>query len=454
MPKPASGGVTVRQTARGSVYALRFRAYGQRHYLTLGSSADGWSHARAQQELDNVLADVRRGIWRPPVPAAVPELKTDPNFHEFASRWLATHRREWRENTVLDYTWQLSCHLLPFFHRHTLRQITIAEVDRYRDTKLREGRISAVSINKTITRLAQILQVAVEYGHIEQNPAVGRRRRLRVARPAAVWLDRAEQIQALLDAAGELDAEARAQGYPSARRTILATLVFAGLRIGELTGLRWRDVDLAGNRIFVRESKTGAGVRTIELLPALRDELAEYKASMSVAAPDDPVFATASRRPLDVPNIHKRVFAKSVERANRNLDHAGDIPLPEGLTPHKLRHTFASLLVALGVDPGAVMDQLGHADAGFTLRVYRHAMRRTPGARAALQTLIGAPDWALSGTGGAFGLDQLLSGGSPPDQETAVEQELLFKPERVSGFMTYVPGDRSLMSRDIGLTLA
>jgi hypothetical protein len=56
-------------------------------------------------------------------------------------------------------------------------------------------------------------------------------------------------------------------------------------------------------------------VRTIALLPALRDELAEYKASMSAAAPDDPVFATASRRPLDIPNIHKRVFAKAVERA-------------------------------------------------------------------------------------------------------------------------------------------
>jgi integrase len=46
------------------------------------------------------------------------------------------------------------------------------------------------------------------------------------------------------------------------------------------------------------------------------------------------------------------------------------------LTPHKLRHTFASLLVALGTDPGVVMDELGQTDPGFTLRVYRHSMRR------------------------------------------------------------------------------
>jgi hypothetical protein len=186
MPKPATGQVLIKETAGGRVYALRFRAYGQRHYLTLGSSAYGWTYGHAQQELENVLAHVRRGIRRPSTPGVVREIKSDPIFHEFASRWLETHRREWRENTVLDYTWQLSCHLLPFFQRHTLRQITIAEVDRYRETKLREGRISAVSINKTITRLAQILQVAVEYGYLEQNPAVGRRRRLRVTRPAPV----------------------------------------------------------------------------------------------------------------------------------------------------------------------------------------------------------------------------------------------------------------------------
>ena len=75
----------------------------------------------------------------------------------------------------------------------------------------------------------------------------------------------------------------------------------------------------------------------------------------------------------------------------------------------------ASLLVALGVDPGAAMDQLGHADAGFTLRVYRHAIVCTPAARAAF---VGARDWALSGTGGTFGLDHLLAGGVPMDPET------------------------------------
>jgi integrase len=138
-------------------------------------------------------------------------------------------------------------------------------------------KLSAASINKTITRLGQILEVAVEYGLIERNPARGKRRRLKAVKPAAVWLDSAEHIEALLDAAGELDREAHANGQVP-RRAILATLVFAGLRIGELIELRWRDVDLAGGRITVQASKTDAGTRRIDLLPVLRDELATYSA--------------------------------------------------------------------------------------------------------------------------------------------------------------------------------
>ncbi len=111
------------------------------------------------------------------------------------------------------------------------------------------------------------------------------------------------------------------------------------------------------------------------------------------------MFATARGSEPKQSNIRRRVFDKAVARANEKLTEAGDVPLPEGLTPHKLRHTFASILVALGVDPGSVMDQLGHADPGFTLRVYRHGMRSDSGAKERLRALVGGVDWAPMGTG-------------------------------------------------------
>ena len=328
---------------------------------------------------------MRLGTWSPPEPEPAPAVESDPTFHDFASDWYEASKGEWRDRTRQDYAWALSYHLLPFFKRRRLSQITVAEVDRYRAEKLKEGRLGALSINKTLVRLAQILEVAVERELIERNPARGRRRRLKVGKPAPVWLDSAEQIGALLDAAGELERESSGR---TPRRAILATLTFAGLRIGELVELRWRDVDLAAGRITVRQSKTDAGARHIDLLPALRDELARLKADAKLAS-GERVFGVRSGGPMNPANIRHRILGPAVELASKRPEDAGSAPLPDGLTPHKLRHTFASLLVALGVDPGAVMDQLGHEDAGFTLRVYRHGMRRDEDSRAQLAQLVG-----------------------------------------------------------------
>jgi integrase len=210
---------------------------------------------------------------------------------------------------------------------------------------------------------------------------------LKADRPAPVWLDSAQHIRALLDGAGELDREARVDRQLP-RKAILATLTFAGLRIGELVELRWRDVDLAAGRITVRRAKTDPGARAIDLLPVLRDELAVLKADVKPHS-HERVFPAQTGAPLNQSNIRNRLLAKAIERANERLEASGAVPLPEGLTPHKLRHTFASLLVALGTDPGAVMDQLGHEDAAFTLRVYRHGMRRDERSRQELAQLVG-----------------------------------------------------------------
>jgi integrase len=170
---------------------------------------------------------------------------------------------------------------------------------------------------------------------------------------------------------------------------MLATFVFAGLRIGELTDLRWRDIDLRGNRLIVSEAKTDAGVREVDLLPALRRELARHKRQSPHRSPNDYVFASAAGTKLAQSNIRQRVLDKTIEHADKKLLEANEAPLPEGLTPHKLRHTFASILVALGIDAGSVMDQIGHADPGFTLRVYRHGMKRDRAAKERLRVLVG-----------------------------------------------------------------
>jgi integrase len=71
-------------------------------------------------------------------------------------------------------------------------------------------------------------------------------------------------------------------------------------------------------------------------------------------------------------NFRNRVFDSAVKRATADRVGADLTPLPERLTPHKLRHTFCSLLFAQGHDLPRVMRELGHADPDVTLRIYAH----------------------------------------------------------------------------------
>jgi len=414
MAARSQGQVLERVWKSGRGYALRFPAYGERQYVTLGLERDGWTRERAEQELANVLADVRRGIWIAPDRHHRRSPRDDgngaepgPTFGGFAGDLLLARKAEVAQRTHEYLEWALA-HLLPYFGPWPVGEIDIEAVDGYRRHKTEQaelrrraierrkpltgehGRVlrplSPVSINKTIEVLQSILALAVEYGHLPKNPAAGRRRRLKVPPRRPVHLDTTEQIQALLDAAGELDRSRRWRA--SDRRAIVATLIFAGPRAHELCYLLWRDVDLANGRINVGRSKTQAGLREIPLLPVLRNELAAHKARSYRAGPDDPVFPTGTGGIRDKDNLRNRILAAAIERADQRLIARDLPPLPAGLTPHKLRHTFASILVACGEDPASVMAQLGHTDPKFTLRVYTHMMRREPAERERLKALV------------------------------------------------------------------
>lgn len=380
-----TGGVLERPWKRGTTYALRFRAYGRRRYLTLGSSADGWTRQRAEEELQNVLADVRRGIWRPPGPEPEPpaEAQEDPTFHRFASEWLEGKRSEGlAQKTIDDYAWSLSYHLLPHFARLRLSQVTVEQVDRYRRAKVRdrehglvERPLSNASINKTLRHLAAVLDLAVEYGHLPANPAKGRRRRLKAPPPSRASMT-AEQVAALLAAAGR-------------HRALLATAIMAGgLRASEVTGLRWRDVDLAGGWLYVAASKTDAGVRRVDLAPHLLDELKAHRAGSRHSTPSDFVFATSRGTRRDRNTLRTRILYPAIKRANEALERDGRPPIADGVTFHSLRRTYATLMAQEGADQGYTMRQIGHRSAALTLEVYTDVGDRRHGGNARLGALL------------------------------------------------------------------
>lgn len=92
------------------------------------------------------------------------------------------------------------------------------------------------------------------------------------------------------------------------------------------------------------------------------------------------------------------MLAPVLGRGDKLLIERGRPPLPAGISPHKLRHTFASMLIACGEDPASVTYQLGHVAPEFTLRVYGHMMRRGSSERETLRAMVDGSSALASST--------------------------------------------------------
>jgi integrase len=189
-------------------------------------------------------------------------------------------------------------------------------------------------------------------------------------------------------------------------RTAIACGLFSGLRLSELLGLTWADVDLGEHVLKVRYQlsrqgervalKTLAARRDVILMSQLARELDATRAASPFSEDRDLVFSATSGQTIGHRNITARGLAKAADRAG--LD---------GVTFHVLRHTFASILIAQGRDPVFVSRQLGHTNAAITLRVYAHlfdAERHARKAREGLEGEYGAL-FSENGSGDASGTE-------------------------------------------------
>jgi integrase len=436
--RPATGHIRRRSRSDGkTTFALRVRAYGSRHHIRLGSEAEGWSDARAEIELDSVLAQIRAGTWSPPTPQTSGTPIELPSFHEYASMWFKRHIAEGiSDNTRKDLLWQLSNHLLPYFESYRLDEITHELVEAFKDYKLDErarivvaaeagevvrdasGRarrpLSNTSINKFLTLLARICETAVRRGWLPTNPTANVDR-LRVRRRKGPILE-ADELESLITAAGApgrpqsdgrraavremrdrqqlswrvigerlgiasstavyLYRARPAERADDGRRALIAVLGCGGLRATEAADLNVADVNLLHRKIFVRDSKTDAGVRQVDMSPRLARELEAYLGTRPTVSPADPAFPTRTGARREKDNIRNRVVAPALKRANQDREAAGLPLIGVHVTPHALRRTYISLMLSAGAEVPYVQEQVGHADAKVTLEIYAQVLKR------------------------------------------------------------------------------
>jgi len=175
------------------------------------------------------------------------------------------------------------------------------------------------------------------------------------------------------------------------------TLTLTGIRLGEVLGLRWDDLDFEAGAIHVRRSMAEDGQsatpksghsRRVDLSSQLTKTLrrlhmgrAERMKRHRWATMPPWVFSGGSGEPLGPQHV-RHVFRRAVKAAG----------LPEHFTPHCLRHTFASLLLQQGESPQWVQEQLGHASIQLTVDTYGRWLPKRPirGGVAILDTLIGS----------------------------------------------------------------
>jgi len=143
-------------------------------------------------------------------------------------------------------------------------------------------------------------------------------------------------------------------------RAILETLYSSGLRVGELVGLDWRDIDEELGMVMVRAGK-GNKDRLVPLGEPALDALRAWRRAMPVAwEPDGPVITNLRGG---------RLTTRSVEMIlQRRLEAAG---VSAGITPHGLRHCFATHMLGNGADLRSIQEMLGHASLATTQR-YTH----------------------------------------------------------------------------------
>lgn len=341
------------------------------------TSADAWEACNA------VIFELKQGSY-------VREKNTV--FKDFVEDWLKNYpnKHNVKISTVRIRKHQLGL-LSPYFAHIKMKDIT---QKKYQDAlnDLKDKGYSDNTITGVHVSGRMLFKAAIEYGTTKRDPS----QFARVPRTKKTVEDLEKEIELPKylekeDMAVFLDA-AKEKGLESDYPTFL-TLAYTGMRLGELCGLKWKDIDFTEGTISIKRTcdnknysadkyvlltpKTKASKRVIEVDQKVLDELLKHQARQNVLKMKyrntykDNDFIFTQREGSPYPGCPVRM--QNVEhRMRRLLKLAG---LNQALTPHSLRHTHTSLLAEAGVGLPQIMARLGHADDATTRLIYLHVTK-------------------------------------------------------------------------------
>jgi integrase/recombinase XerC len=238
--------------------------------------------------------------------------------------------------------------LLRFMEADGLASFDALSPDRLRGMIAREhrGGLQPNSIQRLLSACRTLFRYLTREGQLAHDPAAAvRGPKVRRKLPQVLDADEAKEL-----------VETNLGGTLAPRDSAMMELFYSsGLRLSELTGLRWGDLDLEDGQVRV----LGKGNKT-RILPVGRFAIAALKglATLGGAGPDQPVFKGRGGAPISARAVQMRLAKLSSGQTKR-------------VHPHMLRHTFASPMLESSGDLRSVQELLGHADIATT-QIYTH----------------------------------------------------------------------------------
>ncbi|HEX8992578.1 MAG TPA: site-specific integrase [Anaerolineales bacterium] len=290
-------------------------------------------------------------------------------LREYLDEWITLKKTRLRPKTAFQYQLLIDKYIKPLLGMKRLRDLNVRVVNQFYEQLLQKT-VGLSQIAHVHRVLHAALEQAVKNGTLIRNPAHG----------AIVPKGEHREMQILNEQQVGLFLVAASN---SRYRSLYQLAITTGMRVSELRGLSWTDVDWVKSSISVKRQiqevprvgmttgapKTHAGTRTVLLGEATLSELRAQKQRVDAKKAklgsswnkDDLIFPSRQGTPFSKFKL-QRDFASVLEAAN----------LPK-IRFHDLRHTAASLMLAHGIPPLVVSKMLGHANPSTTLMIYAHS---------------------------------------------------------------------------------
>ena len=342
------------------------------------------------KEID-VLRDVLDGIRAD---------KNDLTINDLFHRWMQL-KRGLKDNTFQNYIYMYTQFVELDFGDMKVADLKRTDVRAFYNMLADERHLKANTIDNVHTVLHQVLELGVEDDYLRYNPSDNALKELKKAhnndseKRRALTIPEQELFEKFLKQEGQYH-----RWYP-----IFEVLLWTGLRVGEITGLRWCDIDFEDETICINHTlvyynkgkvegcafavntpKTEAGKRTVPMLPKVKEAFIlekQYqdecgiKCNVTVDGYTDFIFINRFGGVQ-----HQGTLNKALRRIIRDCNYEvldnnqgkNVVTLPR-FSNHSLRHTFTTRMCEAGVNIKAMQDILGHADAETTMQIYAEATR-------------------------------------------------------------------------------